>query len=144
MGRRRMLVLAVAASVTGCHLYFGDDDGRPAPDAPPAQPGFATVASVPVTAARDIDLLFVIDNSGNMLEAQWAVLDSVDRFLAAFDELPGGAPDLHVGVVSTDIGAGPYNIGLRRQGVRHVRSSDQRPAGSADVVSLLRVRGRMR
>jgi len=59
----------------------------------------------PVVAPSQVDLLFVIDRSPSMA-------DQADRLAAAAGEwagflaiLPGGAPDLHVAVVSSDLGA---------------------------------------
>ena len=80
------------------------DISGPGPDGPAAPP------CKKVTAAqdRDIDLLFVIDNSPSMLEEQKNLLDA---FSSLLDTLKSSSPDgklpnLRVGVVSTDLGAG--------------------------------------
>ncbi len=62
----------------------------------------------PVTA---IDFLFVIDSSGSMAEEQAALaLNTRDRLLATFSRDFQRMPDIHMGVISTDMGAGPFNI----------------------------------
>jgi hypothetical protein len=72
-------------------------------------PCYAVVASKPLDN-RDLDLLFVIDNSGSMYEEQVSLAANFSRFLSALENLEGGLPSLHVGVVSTDLGAEPYNL----------------------------------
>jgi hypothetical protein len=49
----------------------------------------------------------VVDDSSGMLEEQQKYLPLLVRQL---EELPGGLPSLHVGVVSTDLGVGPHSI----------------------------------
>lgn len=57
-----------------------------------------------------VDVLFVIDDSGSMREEQDSLARNFDRFIAELRELPGGLPDLHIGVVSSNVGAGWYNL----------------------------------
>lgn len=59
---------------------------------------------------RDIDLLFVIDNSSAMHGAQTRLVDAFPALLAWFEGLPGGMPNLHLAVVNTDLGAGDGSI----------------------------------
>ncbi len=72
--------------------------------------GGRVVAVVPTEIERNLDILFVIDNSGSMSEEQLGLIDGVDELMAELAEVEGGLPDLHVGVVSSDVGAGPFNI----------------------------------
>ncbi len=65
---------------------------------------------IPVEINRDIDILFVIDNSGSMAEEQASLADNFQRFMNVLENIEGGLPNVHVGVVSTDVGAGPFNI----------------------------------
>ena len=58
-----------------------------------------------------VDILFVVDNSGSMQEEQVALTGAFASFMNALETAAGGTlPDVHVGVVSTDLGAGPFNI----------------------------------
>jgi len=54
---------------------------------------------------RKVDLLFVIDNSGSMEQEQAALTIAFDALITELSQLPGGLPDLHVGVVSSNMGA---------------------------------------
>lgn len=65
---------------------------------------------VPITLNRDLDILFVIDDSGSMGEEQISLATNFHRFIAVLENIEGGLPNLHIGVVSTDVGAGPYGI----------------------------------
>ncbi len=65
---------------------------------------------IPVEINRDIDVLFVIDNSGSMAEEQASLSNNFNRFIAVLENIEGGLPNIHLGVVSTDVGAGPFNI----------------------------------
>jgi hypothetical protein len=56
--------------------------------------------------SRQIDVLFVIDDSGLMTAGQATFLASVGTFFDALAGLPGGLPDLHVAVTTADMGAG--------------------------------------
>lgn len=68
------------------------------------------VDSVDVIVNRDIDILFVIDNSNSMAAEQDSLATNFDRFVNVLNAIEGGLPNVHVGVVSTDVGAGPYGI----------------------------------
>ncbi len=65
---------------------------------------------VPVQINRNLDILFVIDNSGSMREEQASLVANFNRFINVLSNIEGGLPNVHIGVVSTDIGAGPYGI----------------------------------
>ena len=68
------------------------------------------VDSVDVFVNRDIDILFVIDNSNSMAAEQDSLATNFDRFINVLNTIEGGLPNVHIGVVSTDVGAGPYGI----------------------------------
>jgi len=58
-----------------------------------------------------LDLLFVIDNSRSMEDEQTALAANFDRFIAILENTDGGLPDLHLGVISTDVGTGRSDVG---------------------------------
>jgi hypothetical protein len=73
--------------------------------------GYRPVLDVPPEPIEAVDILFVIDNSGSMQEQQDALIASAGE--ALFDQLAaeiGGMPDIHVAVISSDLGAGSWNI----------------------------------
>ena len=52
----------------------------------------------------------MVDNSQSMLPLQSALLTSFPAFANALKALPGGLPDLHLGVVSSDTGPGKFDL----------------------------------
>jgi hypothetical protein len=60
----------------------------------------------PATATTKLDILFVIDDSGSMREEQANLTRNFPRLLDVLGQLPDGLPDVHIGVVSTNVGAG--------------------------------------
>jgi hypothetical protein len=57
---------------------------------------------------HSVDMLFVIDDSSSMQDAQETLQAQFSRMLDRLADAPGGLPDLHIGVASTDLGTGPY------------------------------------
>lgn len=62
------------------------------------------VTSLRALPNRDLDLLFVIDNSPSMAGKQAALAENFPRMIDALARLDGGLPDLRIGVISTDMG----------------------------------------
>jgi hypothetical protein len=54
----------------------------------------------------NLDLLFVIDDSRSMRNEQEQITANFPRMIQVLETLPDGLPDLHLGVISTDVGAG--------------------------------------
>lgn len=61
----------------------------------------------PTTA---VDILFMVDNSASMAPIQQQLAAGFEAFGRVLDALPGGTPDLHLGIVSSDMGAGDGTI----------------------------------
>lgn len=61
--------------------------------------------TIPVDLRRQLDLLFVVDNSGSMAGEQASLAAQFPRFMDILGRVEGGAPDLHIGVVTSDVGA---------------------------------------
>ncbi len=70
-----------------------------------------TFKDIPVAVNRDLDILFVIDTSPSMAEEQASLLVNFDRFVNVLEYIEGGLPNVHIGVISADLGAGPYSVG---------------------------------
>ncbi len=98
---RHTLIILLALTRSAC-----SSDGTQMSDCT-TSPCPQEVAVIPLEPSRNIDILFMIDNSGAMAEEQAALVASFDRFI---DVLSGteGLPNLHIGVVSSDVGAGSY------------------------------------
>jgi len=82
---------------------------RPMKNAPPL-PIIASVMSIPQSAERDIDLLFIIDNSGSMAEEQLLLTQQFSALMAELKNITGGLPNVHIGVTSSDLGTNPFPI----------------------------------
>lgn len=70
-----------------------------------------TFKDIPVEINRSMDILFVIDNSPSMAEEHASLLVNFDRFVNVLENIEGGLPNVHIGVISADLGAGPYSVG---------------------------------
>lgn len=66
---------------------------------------------VELTTPVKLDLLFMIDDSGSMHEEQANLARNFPRLINELKNLPMGFPDLHLGVVSSDLGAGSKMTG---------------------------------
>ena len=99
-------ILAVAmSSVAAC----GGDPKVVARDAAvdsaplDANSNLTEVALIPATISNDLDLLFVIDDSPSMLDKQTNLKASFPAFINELNALPGGLPNVHIGVVTSDL-----------------------------------------
>ena len=94
--------LVVAASVGGLTSLTGCPD-REVSEVLPAQDKVES-KQIPVNVNRKVDLLFVIDNSGSMKEEQDSLTANFGNFINVLNSIPGGLPDVHIGIVSSDMG----------------------------------------
>jgi hypothetical protein len=66
--------------------------------------------SIDLVINNDVDILFVIDNSRSMLQEQASLQANFDRFIDVLDNITGGLPDVHIGVVTSNLGTLATNI----------------------------------
>jgi hypothetical protein len=72
--------------------------------------GFETPEqTLPETPAKKLDMLFMVDNSLSMQPLQAKLTASFPTLIQTLKTLPGGLPDLHIGVVSSSMGAGRFD-----------------------------------
>ncbi len=57
---------------------------------------------------RDVDVLFVIPNTASTVPLRDVLTDKFSSFVNVLENLDGGLPNLHLGVVTTDVDTGPY------------------------------------
>jgi MYXO-CTERM domain-containing protein len=73
------------------------------------------VVTAPVATASaqraDLDILFVVDNSGGMGAEQIAFMQAFPRLIEELDLTATGRPSIHIGIVSSDVGIGGYDAG---------------------------------
>jgi hypothetical protein len=62
------------------------------------------VASIPYVQNRDLDILFVVDNSPSMADKQQSLAQNFPRMIDVLSTLDGGLPNLHIGVITSDMG----------------------------------------
>ncbi len=115
MRHPRLLVLgalALAACPGSSNLTpreAGPEQGAPGSDALSelgARDGLPTVY-----ACNTVDVLFVIDDSGTMSQEQENLAASFPKLIARLEGIKPAVKSYHLGVVSTDLGAGGREIG---------------------------------
>jgi len=77
---------------------------------PPASLLTSTWQILNAESFQKVDIVFMVDNSPSMLPLQSALLSSFPAFVNVLKTLPGGLPDLHLGVVSSDTGPGKFDL----------------------------------
>jgi hypothetical protein len=90
------LALGLALLAAGCT--------EPAPPDGPAVTGGVVRLEAPVASAHPLDLLFVIDSSPGMAPQRAKLIDGYRRAIERLEALPGGLPDLRIGVITADVG----------------------------------------
>ncbi len=55
---------------------------------------------------RKLDILFVVDDSNSMEREQLEIAANFRRMIEILETVPGGLPDIHIGVITTNVGAG--------------------------------------
>lgn len=90
-----------------------DDSGPPAPlTTCTANEGQDTTLIYSGEADKEIDILFIIDNSASTSEKQANLARNFPRMIEAMrsPKLNNRIPNVHIGVISTDLGAGSYSL----------------------------------
>ncbi len=82
-------------------------DAQP-PDAAPADAEESDAYVPPSIEEANVDILLLVDNSLSMQAAQQVLRTQFQSFVRTLQEGLGGMPNLHVGVVTSDLGAGGY------------------------------------
>jgi hypothetical protein len=100
---KRTLAIALGLVIGAC-----SDDGGPGIIHPPdggidADP-YQTLIELPVTINRSLDLLLVVDDSPSMADKQNNLANNLPNLINVLNTVPGGLPDVHIGVVTTDMG----------------------------------------
>lgn len=77
-------------------------------ESPNPQPQQETDQYFPINPERRLDVLFMIDNSPSMEQEQDNLKRNFPVFMEELNKIP--QVDLHIGVISSDLGAGPSGI----------------------------------
>jgi hypothetical protein len=130
MSWRRIALAAVAGTLSGA--CSSSSNAPP----PPSDAGLTSMTFAH-PSVRDLDVLFVIDDAPGMAPAQERLRASFAAFTETLRTLPAGYPDLHVAIISSDLGAGAEDVpGCRPGGDRGVFWSA--PRGACKSVGLPR------
>jgi hypothetical protein len=99
---RNAVTLSSLLGLTAVGLLSG------CPDRTISQPdvnqGRVEYKDIPVTVNRDIDILFVIDDSVSMADKQANLRANFPNFIDVLNTIQGGLPNVHIGVVTSDLG----------------------------------------
>lgn len=66
--------------------------------------GLQEVAAMKAIPNRDLDILFMIDDSASTLDKQTELAASFPRMIDVLQTLDGGLPNLHIGIITSDMG----------------------------------------
>ncbi len=70
----------------------------------PVVQGTVDVKDIPATPRRDVDILFLIDDSLSMVEEQASLKANFGRFITVLESIQGGLPNIHISVVTPNLG----------------------------------------
>jgi hypothetical protein len=70
----------------------------------PSTQGSVEVKDFPAIPRRNLDILFLIDNSRSMKEEQDSLKANFGRFISVLESAQGGLPNVHIGVTTSDLG----------------------------------------
>ena len=79
-------------------------------EAPLVKPEQTFTKTFQQTVNRNVDLLFLIDDSSSMRLSQMNLERNFPQFMTALRMIPGGLPNVHIAVISSDMGAGDGSI----------------------------------
>ena len=100
---RNAVILSSLLGLTAVSLLAG------CPDRTISQPdvsqGRVEYKDIPVTVNRDIDILFLIDDSPSMADKQNNLRMNFPNFINVLNTIQGGLPNIHIGVATSDLGS---------------------------------------
>jgi hypothetical protein len=108
MRPRRRGVLVRAKSVVlvlGLGLAMAASCASPERDGTLETKAGAIAAATGSAGPGDLDVLFMIDDSAGMGSMQTKLAAQIPSFIDALENLPNGLPNIHIAVVSSDLGA---------------------------------------
>jgi hypothetical protein len=69
------------------------------------QQGRVEAKDIPINVNRDVDILFVIDDSPSMADKQTNLAANFPKFIDVLSTIQGGLPNVHIAVVTSDMGS---------------------------------------
>jgi hypothetical protein len=101
-------VPTVSRAFTRLAIVFGlaaVSCGQPKVESPGESTSAAVTAAATGTTPGNLDVLFMSDNSSSMNVMQQKLASQIPAFVSALQNLPSGLPNIHIAVVSSDMGA---------------------------------------
>src|SRR4051794_22044220 len=77
---------------------------------PDLVPSMTAKSTVSLVANRNVDLLFLVDDSSSMRLSQDNLRRNFPVLMQTLKNQPGGMPNVHIAVISSDMGAGDGSI----------------------------------
>ena len=103
---KAIVVALLTAALAACSSNHGlSSDGGGGTGAGGAGPG-QTVFTFRQNINRNVDVLFMVDNSSSTSAQQSKLTATFSSYVDTLKALPGGLPSIHLGVVSSSMGAG--------------------------------------
>jgi hypothetical protein len=99
---RHAVCLSSLLGITAVGLLAGCPDRSVSK--PDVNQGRVEYKDIPITVNRKIDILFVIDDSPSMADKQTNLKNNFPNFINVLNTIEGGLPDVHIGVVTSDLG----------------------------------------
>jgi hypothetical protein len=103
-------------------------------EAPNVEPQQTDSRRFPQRINRDVDLLFLVDDSNSMRLSQENLLRNFPRFMQRLESFEGGLPNVHIAVISSDMGTG--NVTVDRCGSSKGGIFQSRPRGDCTATNL--------
>jgi len=97
-----LLLLAGSICLVACD--------EPRPSQHPINVHYSQCLSMPQSARRPVDLLFVVDDSSAMAGFEQRLAHNMAATISAIQNWSIELPDLHLGVVTSVLGTGPYEM----------------------------------
>ncbi|MEO8702274.1 MAG: hypothetical protein ABI867_19675 [Kofleriaceae bacterium] len=94
------------------------------------------VVDVPVTPNLDVDILFMIDDSPSMADKQANLAANFPNFINKLASNPGGLPNLHLGVISSDMGTSGSGSATPAPGIGQIGQGGCAARGKAGALTV--------
>lgn len=130
---RRAALASSSLSLAAIGLLAGCPD-RSISEVDPAQ-GRVEAKDIPINVNRQVDILFLIDDSPSMGDKQINLAANFPNFIKVLKTIPGGLPDVHIAVVTSDLGSKGAD-GVIAPGIGSIGAGGCSGAGKAGEMQL--------
>ena len=100
------------------------------------QQGRVEAKDIPVNVNRDVDILFLIDDSPSMADKQANLATNFPKFIDVLSTIQGGLPNVHIAVVTSDMGSKGADDPAPAQGIGTIGSGGCSGLGKAGNMQL--------